>query len=192
MPQQQVFFEQKSGDRRIEVLKVYDRSYAREAFGNMDEAAQKYLWNSLGINENYDAADLPPIHDPAGEDFLWEELLDAAREDGNLLSFFVVNEAKGGTSQSLYDVWLGKVRAALNSINMPMEDWQATWHFDFEAEYKAGAKAEDVALSANRFWWREQNKSLKQNCPVTPDCWLPRGTSGRLPAGEYRNAKSVS
>ena len=68
----------------------------------MDEAAQKYLWNSLGINENYDAADVPSIDDPAGEDFLWEELMDAAREDGNLLSFFVVNEAKGSSSESLY------------------------------------------------------------------------------------------
>jgi len=102
MPQQEVFFDQKTGDRRVEVLKVYDRNYAREAFGKMDEAAQKYLWSSLGINENYDAADLPPVHDPAVADFLWEELLEAAREDGNLLSFFVVNEANGSVSESLY------------------------------------------------------------------------------------------
>jgi hypothetical protein len=102
MPPQEVFFEQKSGDRRIEVLKVYERSYAREAFGNMDEAARKFLWNALGINDTYDAADVPPIDSPAAEDFLWEELLDAAREDGNLLSFFVVNEAKGRISESLY------------------------------------------------------------------------------------------
>ncbi len=102
MPQQEILFEEKTGDGRIEILKVYDRVYAREAFGNMDETAQKFLWNSLGINETYDVADVPPIDDPASEDFLWEELLDAAREDGNLLSFFVVNEAKGSTSISLY------------------------------------------------------------------------------------------
>jgi len=102
MPQQELLFEQKAGERRIEVLKVYDRSYAREAFGNMDELAQKLLWNSLGINETYDAADVPSIDDSASEDFLWEELLDAAREDGNLLSFFVVNEVKGSISESLY------------------------------------------------------------------------------------------
>jgi hypothetical protein len=102
MPQQEVFFEQKAGDRRIEVLKVYDRSYAREVFANMDEAAQMFLWNSLGIKEAYDAADVPRIDDPAGDDFLWEELVDAAREDGNLFSFFVVNEAKGSISESLY------------------------------------------------------------------------------------------
>ena len=102
MPQQELLFEQKTGERRIEVLKVYDRSYAREAFGNMDEPAQKFLWNSLGINETYDAADVPSIDDPGIEDFLWEEMLEASREDGNLLSFFVVNEVKGSISESLY------------------------------------------------------------------------------------------
>lgn len=102
MPQQETFFEQKTGDRRIEVLKTYDRSYAREAFGNMDQAAQTYLWTSLGIDDAYDSADIPPRHEPDGEDFLWEELLEAAREDGNLLSFFVVNEAKGARTESLY------------------------------------------------------------------------------------------
>ncbi len=38
MPQQEVFFEQTSAGRRIEVLKTYDASYAREAFDRMDEA----------------------------------------------------------------------------------------------------------------------------------------------------------
>jgi len=60
----------------------------------MDEAAQTHLWNSLEINETYS---------PAGsEDLLWSELLDAAREDGSQLSFFVVNEEKGGGAKSLY------------------------------------------------------------------------------------------
>jgi len=94
--------EKTAGDRRVEVLKTYDRHYAREAFGNMDEAAQAYLWSSLGIDDAYDPAEVPPRHDPKGEDFLWEELLEAAREDGNLLSFFVVTEAKGSRSESLY------------------------------------------------------------------------------------------
>jgi predicted RNA-binding Zn-ribbon protein involved in translation (DUF1610 family) len=94
MPQQEIFFEKNTGDRRVEVLKTYDQKYAHEAFGGMDEAAQTYLWNSLGIDESYS---------PAGsEDVLWDELLDAAREDGNLLSFFVVNEAHGGKPKSLY------------------------------------------------------------------------------------------
>jgi hypothetical protein len=101
MPQQEMLFEQVAGDRRVEVLKTYDRSYAREAFGDMDEAAQAFLWNSLGINEAYDAADVPSREDAGSGDFLWEELLEAAREDGNLLSFFVVSEANGPRSRSL-------------------------------------------------------------------------------------------
>lgn len=36
-----------NGDRRVEVLKSYDQSYAREAFKNMDEEAQQHLWDSL-------------------------------------------------------------------------------------------------------------------------------------------------
>ena len=102
MPQQEMFFEQVAGDRRVEVLKTYDRSLAREAFGDMDEAAQAFLWSSLGINEAYDATDVPSRDDAGGEDFLWEELLDASREDGNLLSFFVVSESIGPKSRSLY------------------------------------------------------------------------------------------
>src|ERR1035441_1449900 len=100
MPQQEVFFEQQTGDRRIEVLKTYDQNYAREAFGNMDETAQAHLWSSLGIDDAYDPTDVPPQHDPDSEDFLWEELLEAAREDGHLLSFFVVNETRGSGSKS--------------------------------------------------------------------------------------------
>jgi hypothetical protein len=102
MPQQEMFFEQVAGDRRVEVLKTYDRSYAREAFGDMDKTAQAFLWNSLGINETYDAADVPSHEDADSEDFLWEELLEAAREDGNVLSFFVVSETSGPRSRSLY------------------------------------------------------------------------------------------
>jgi hypothetical protein len=102
MPQQETYFEHMAGERRVEVLKTYDRSYAREVFGSMDENARAYLWSSLGIDENNDAADVPSLDDPESEDFLWEELLGAAREDGNVLSFFVVNEAKGASFESLY------------------------------------------------------------------------------------------
>lgn len=102
MPKQEVFFELMTGNRRIEVLKIYDRNYAREAFLNMDEDAQAYLWRSLGIDESYDASELPRAGDSAGEDFLWEELLTAAREDGNLLSFFVVNVTKDTAVEPVY------------------------------------------------------------------------------------------
>lgn len=102
MPEQEKFFEQATGDLRVEVLKTYDRQYAREVFGGMNEAAQRHLWSSLGIDDACDSAEVPARHDLEGEDFLWEELLEAAREDGNLLSFFVVNEATGSRSESLY------------------------------------------------------------------------------------------
>jgi len=87
MPKQEIFFEQEIGDRRIEVLKSYDQSYAREAFKNMDEDAQAFLWKTLKPEEIYDPAGLPSLGDEDAEDFLWDELLEQAREDGNLLSF---------------------------------------------------------------------------------------------------------
>lgn len=102
MPQQELFFEEVLADRRIEVIKTYDSRFAREAFGNMGDDAQELLWASLKIDDNYEPGDIPPVHGPASADFLWEELLEAAREDGNLLSFFVVNETKDNVSESLY------------------------------------------------------------------------------------------
>ena len=107
MPKQEVFFEQQSGDKRIEVLKCYDQSYAREAFGNMDEGALLSLWKTLKPEEIYDPAGLPSLNDPAdvngeAEAFLWDELLEQAREDGPLLFFFIVNEIVGLRTESLY------------------------------------------------------------------------------------------
>lgn len=77
-----------------------------------------------------------------------------------------------------YKAWICDVEQALSSINMSMEDWQGRWPFDFLAEYEAGTKADDAAMKANRFWWFEQNKMLKQDCRSTPNCWLPRGHRG--------------
>jgi hypothetical protein len=77
-----------------------------------------------------------------------------------------------------YEVWIKDVQEALRSINMNMNDWQGVWPFDFAAEHKAGTKPDDAAMKANRFWWHEQNKSLKQDCRNTADCWLPRGHQG--------------
>ena len=104
MPKQEVFFEQQVGELRIEVLKSYDQSYAREAFKNMDDAALQQLWAALKPEDIYDAAGLPTLGDfeGEGEAFLWDELLEQAREDGSLLSFFIVNETKGRHSESLF------------------------------------------------------------------------------------------
>jgi hypothetical protein len=77
-----------------------------------------------------------------------------------------------------YEVWIGEVQQALRSINMSMDDWQSLWPFDFQAEFKAGAKADEAGMKANRFWWLAQNRSLKHDCRSTPNCWLPRGHHG--------------
>jgi hypothetical protein len=77
-----------------------------------------------------------------------------------------------------YDIWLDQVRDALTSINMHIEDWQGIWPFDFGAEYKAGTNPDAAAMKANRFWWREQNKSLKRDCQEMPGCWLSQGHEG--------------
>ena len=104
MPKQELFFEQERDGRKVEVLKSYDQKYAHEAFTSMDEAAQQRLWETLKPEDIYDPAGLPKLGDVAGEGeaFLWDELLDQAREDGSLLSFFIVNETVGRRTESLY------------------------------------------------------------------------------------------
>lgn len=106
MPQQEVFLREKTAGRIVEVLKTYDQAYAREVFNEMDEEAQRALWNSLEIEQNYDPADLPSPTDATRSDFVWEELLESAREDvrlsPTLCSFFVVNEICESKSQGLY------------------------------------------------------------------------------------------
>ena len=104
MPKQETFFDQQSGDIKIEVLKSYDSGYAREAFRNMDDDALKRLWLALEVEKTYDAAELPALGQPngEGEDFLWDELLDSAREYGSEVSFFIVNEMKGSRTESLW------------------------------------------------------------------------------------------
>jgi hypothetical protein len=107
MPKQETFFEQQIGERRIEVLKSYDQGYAHEAFKNMDEQALRSLWDALKPEEIYDPSGLPSLNDPSdvngeAEAFLWDELLEQAREDGSLVSFFIVNETVGRRSESVF------------------------------------------------------------------------------------------
>jgi hypothetical protein len=103
MPAQELFFEQTVAGRRIEVVKTYDEQFAREAFDSMDEAAQEHLWQALKPEEIYDPASLPGPDEPIDrEAFLWDELVTQAREDWKTFSYFVVNEARDGQSQSLY------------------------------------------------------------------------------------------
>jgi hypothetical protein len=77
-----------------------------------------------------------------------------------------------------YDSWLKEVEDALSSINMPMEDWQTIWSFDFRTEFEAQTTPKDAAMKANQYWWRQQNKAIDQDCRKTPNCWLPRNHQG--------------
>ena len=106
MPQQEIFFEQKAGDRRVEVLKTYDRSYAREVFTNIGEEAREALAKALELRKNYAPEDIPDPNGIEYDDFLWEEVCEAAREDvrndPSLYSFFVVSEVSVAKSEDLY------------------------------------------------------------------------------------------
>ena len=106
MPQQEVFFEERVGDQLITVLKTYDRSYAREVFGKVDEVAMKRLATALEIEKNYDTEDIPDPAGPDYQDFLWEELSEASLEDSRqsprVCSFFVVTETRDGKAKDLY------------------------------------------------------------------------------------------
>jgi hypothetical protein len=106
MPQQEVFFEQQAGERRVKVLKTYDRSYAREVFSGIGDDARGALAAALELEKNYEPADIPDPNGSDYDDFLWDELLEAAREDvrndPNLYSFFVVSEATLAQPQDVY------------------------------------------------------------------------------------------
>jgi hypothetical protein len=106
MPRQEVFLEQRTGNRRVAVLKTYDRSYAREVFNGIDTEARRTLATALELEKNYEPADIPAPDGTDYDDFLWDELLEAAREDvrndPNLYSFFVVSEATSAQPQDVY------------------------------------------------------------------------------------------
>lgn len=106
MPKQEMYFEQTSGSRRVEIIKTYDTSYAHEVFRSMDDDALRALATALDVGSNYDSADIPDPNGLEYEDFLWNELLDAGIEDvrldPNLRSFFVVSQDANGESDDLY------------------------------------------------------------------------------------------
>ena len=97
MPQQTIFLEEQIGDKHIRVLKCYDRQFAREVFDGMDDSARAELVAVLHLDDDHEAEALATEGDA-----IWEELMDQAREDGSLFSFFVVTEATGTTSDSLF------------------------------------------------------------------------------------------
>lgn len=97
MPNQEVFFSQEFGGKKIEVVKTYDSHFAREAFEDMDEDAKESLGQSLVADGALDSANVPL----ADED-LWHAVEEGAREDWNSFSYFVVREGNPPTARSLF------------------------------------------------------------------------------------------
>lgn len=97
MPQQTIFLEEQVGDEHITVLKSYDQQFAREVFDGMDDTARAELVAALHLEDEYEAGDLTDEGDA-----IWDELVDQAREDGSLFSFFVVTTATGTRSDTLF------------------------------------------------------------------------------------------
>jgi hypothetical protein len=93
MPEYSVFFDERNESKRIQVLKVYDVAYARSCYEEMDENALDFLANSLGFE---------CLVDDEGVAFSFEDVEEEAREDGNLLSFFVVIEQTGKGRNPVY------------------------------------------------------------------------------------------
>jgi hypothetical protein len=95
MPEQSIYFDEQKGSKRVQVLKVYDSAYARSCFEEMSDDALSVLSKSLDLASKYDAGE--PLADLA-----WEDVEEDAREDGNVLSFFVVIEETGDRRTPIY------------------------------------------------------------------------------------------
>src|SRR5258708_1246554 len=102
MPQQAIIIEERVGDKRVTVLKSYARQSAREAFDAMDLPARTELIKALHLEDEYDPDDLASLDLISDGDALWEEMVNQAREDERLFSFFVVTEAVGPRSDTLF------------------------------------------------------------------------------------------
>jgi hypothetical protein len=98
MPQQEAYFEQQIGAKRIIVLKSYDRAFAREAFEQMDERALRFLGGALKLEGSENSG----AEDPSYADTLWGEIEDGAREDWNAFSYFIVTEQTGNEAVPVF------------------------------------------------------------------------------------------
>jgi hypothetical protein len=74
------------------------------------------------------------------------------------------NQGESNSWQS-HEEWLKDVQTALRSINLPFDDWHNRWQFNFEQEFRAGVKADDAAMKANRFWWHETEQVAPTGVP---------------------------
>jgi hypothetical protein len=100
MPQQEVYFEQRRGEKNVAVLKTYDTAFARDAFEQMKPDALSFLAHSFKREGNVESSE------NAGEDEfaedLWQELQEGAREDWNTFSYFIVTEQNGKEASPVF------------------------------------------------------------------------------------------
>ena len=102
MQGQETFLSVRNGDELLEVLKTYDKSFAREAFRNMDEVALAQLAESLDFEKLYEPEKIPKPQDEDYDEFVWDVMADEAREEYNTFSYFVVTRTVGGKSDLLF------------------------------------------------------------------------------------------
>ncbi|HEV2133378.1 MAG TPA: hypothetical protein VGR47_03870 [Terracidiphilus sp.] len=121
MPHQETLMDHQTGNRRVRVLKTYDRAFAREVLAEMDESARAHLWKSLRLDEEYESGNAPSLNSTEAEDILWDALLEDSREDGNLSSFFVATEGRSNGTNDLYvsPDWPSSEEFAKSTIDEP-------------------------------------------------------------------------
>src|SRR6185437_11939172 len=102
MPEQETFFDEWVGDKRVIVLKTYDERFAREVLEEMTPEDLATLASSLDLDEHADGGAAPKPADDGFIDAMWDELQTAAREDWNLFSYFAVQEHEGPRKRNLY------------------------------------------------------------------------------------------
>lgn len=102
MPQQELFMTATNREYTVQVVKSYDESYAREAFRHMDAGALGHLASSLKLASLYDESDIPNPGDEGYEDFIWDVMVEDAREDWKTYSYFVVTRSNGRTVEELF------------------------------------------------------------------------------------------
>jgi hypothetical protein len=106
MPRQETFLKESAGALTVEVIKTYDRDYAREVFDGMEQDAKEALARALELGKKYEQEDIPSSNGNEYDVFLWEELTEQSLEDvrqyPRLFSFFVVCVSSGRESRDRY------------------------------------------------------------------------------------------
>lgn len=80
-----------------------------------------------------------------------------------------------------FESWLSEVRAALDAINMPMDEWQRAFPYDYQADHAAGIAPAEAAKRANDHYWTAQENArpdLLANRPQAEER-LARARAGR-------------